>query len=361
MRKITFIFVLLTALGARAELSCPDGSMNDQEVAQVLENLKKHQEVEVHRRGRWLPECCQSTRRGSIGCTEKAQKFLDFSASIGNGILVPAVKARLFEGERVKPAAFWNEFCDPDRAGAGINPGVQGSYSNGMITVHDQEIPRDPQQKYENEMKAMAILLDFPNPADPMTKDRMEMYSALYFDRVAKGGSDIGYEFCVGRHSGVIFEGRDLGLTGAHSKGLNKGNIGVCLLGHTEQQIPSVAYDKEFGLPKGQIKSVEKLIFGLTKQFHIDLAKHVVTHNHIQCKDCCLKCNDWVRTMTGNAKLTTANKLIAKDVDKGIYEGENLLRREYFQKLGEKNANSVCFLPEFDGKSSFVGGAKQIQ
>jgi hypothetical protein len=345
---------------AQAQQMCPDGSMNEQEVETVLANLKTYQEVEVQRRSRWLPECCQVSRRKSVGCTDKAQKFLEFSASIGNGIQAQAVKARLFAGERVKPAVFWNEFCDPDRLGAGINPGVQRSYSNGMITVHDQEMPAASTQ-YEKEMKAMAILLDSPNPADPLTKDRMEMYSALYYDRIARGGSDIGYEFCVGRHSGVTFEGRDLGLAGAHSKGLNRGNIGICLLGNTETKAKNVDYNADFDLPGKQIKNAEQLILGLTKQFQIKLAEHVVTHNHIQCKDCCLKCNNWVRALTGNSKVTTSNKLIAKDVEKGIYDGENLRRREYFQKLGERNAKSLCLPPEFGENPTRASGEKQVQ
>jgi len=360
MKKIVLLLIFTFGWFTRAEQTCPEGSMNEQEVEKVVANLKTHQGVEVQRRSRWLPDCCQVSRRASIGCTDKAQRYLDFSTSIGNGIKAQAVKTRLFTGERVKPAAFWNEFCDPDRQGAGINPGVQRSYSNGIITVHDQAIPADSAQ-YEKEMKAMAILLDSPNPADPVTRDRMEMYSALYFDRIALGGSDIGYEFCVGRHSGVVFEGRDLGLTGAHTKGLNKGNIGVCLLGNTEAKAKNVDYNLDFDLPDRQIKNAEQLILGLTRQFQIDLAKHVVTHNHIQCKDCCLKCNDWVRAMTGNSKVTTANKLIAKDVEKGVYDGENLRRREYFHKLGERSAKSLCLLPEFGERPHREGSEKQIQ
>ena len=45
-----------------------------------------------------------------------------------------------------------------------------------------------------------------------------------------RGWSDIGYHFLIDR-DGMVVKGRALERTGAHTKGHNKGSIGICLFG----------------------------------------------------------------------------------------------------------------------------------
>ena len=49
-----------------------------------------------------------------------------------------------------------------------------------------------------------------------------------------RGFREIGYHNVIGR-GGIIEEGRDIDLNGAHTKGHNKNTIGVCLVGGVDK------------------------------------------------------------------------------------------------------------------------------
>ena len=53
-----------------------------------------------------------------------------------------------------------------------------------------------------------------------------------------KGYSDIGYHFLI-RKNGKLEAGRPLTKVGAHVKGKNRGNIGVCLTGNFQNHQPT--------------------------------------------------------------------------------------------------------------------------
>lgn len=55
---------------------------------------------------------------------------------------------------------------------------------------------------------------------------------------LSRGFTDIGYHFVV-RKSGKLEAGRPLTKVGAHVKGKNRGNIGICLTGNFEKAHPS--------------------------------------------------------------------------------------------------------------------------
>jgi len=78
-----------------------------------------------------------------------------------------------------------------------------------------------------------------------------------------RGWRDVGYHFVI-RRSGDVELGRPLSQTGAHVKGHNKGNIGVCLVGgcNAEQQ-------PEDNFTLAQRKALFGLMTALQEQFLI--------------------------------------------------------------------------------------------
>ena len=55
--------------------------------------------------------------------------------------------------------------------------------------------------------------------------------------REDRGWADIGYHYLIDQH-GTIFEGRDLGVRGAHTAGYNTGSAGICLMGDFRSLAP---------------------------------------------------------------------------------------------------------------------------
>jgi N-acetyl-anhydromuramyl-L-alanine amidase AmpD len=68
--------------------------------------------------------------------------------------------------------------------------------------------------------------------------------------------ADIGYHYLVDPN-GKIHNGRPITEKGAHCKVLNKGNIGVCLLGNFNEQKPTIK----------QVNALLKLVKQLRKQY----------------------------------------------------------------------------------------------
>ncbi len=55
-----------------------------------------------------------------------------------------------------------------------------------------------------------------------------------------RGFADIGYHFVID-YAGRLYEGRSLGVRGAHTSGHNTGAVGIVLLGNFEEIQPSAA------------------------------------------------------------------------------------------------------------------------
>lgn len=84
-----------------------------------------------------------------------------------------------------------------------------------------------------------------------------------------RGWSDISYHWLVDRE-GRIYKGRSVSAQGAHAKGFNKGNIGICLLGDT-------------GQTKKQEKALKKLVADLCCEHGIS---KVVCHSDLNDTSC---------------------------------------------------------------------------
>lgn len=80
---------------------------------------------------------------------------------------------------------------------------------------------------------------------------------------LARGWRDIGYHFVI-RRCGVVELGRPLSKMGAHVRGHNKGNIGICLIGGTDK-----ALQAQDNFTLAQRKALFGLIAQLQHQFEI--------------------------------------------------------------------------------------------
>jgi hypothetical protein len=61
---------------------------------------------------------------------------------------------------------------------------------------------------------------------------------ALHMDR--RGYADVAYHFLIDP-DGIIYEGRDIHIRGAHVQGYNTGSVGVVLLGNFNEEEPTLA------------------------------------------------------------------------------------------------------------------------
>ncbi|MGF1853504.1 N-acetylmuramoyl-L-alanine amidase [Vibrio satsumensis] len=78
-----------------------------------------------------------------------------------------------------------------------------------------------------------------------------------------RGWRDVGYHFVI-RRNGDVELGRPLSQTGAHVKGHNKGNIGVCMVGGCNAEL-----QPEDNFTLAQRKALFGLVAALQEQFLI--------------------------------------------------------------------------------------------
>lgn len=98
------------------------------------------------------------------------------------------------------------------------------------------------------------------------------------------GWSDIGYHFVIDTN-GVVHAGRDLSKYGAHVRGHNKENIGICLIGGIEN---GLAVDN---FTKAQKNALRTLVITLAFAFNIH-ADNVKGHR------------DWSPDLNKDGKIT---------------------------------------------------------
>jgi peptidoglycan hydrolase-like protein with peptidoglycan-binding domain len=111
-------------------------------------------------------------------------------------------------------------------------------------------------------------------PAFPRAVRRKIRYSVIHYSaspdvsaktidkwHKARGWRGIGYHFVI-RKNGVIENGRDLNLIGAHCKGYNRYSIGICLTGSN---------DEEWFPSKEQLESLALLLQLIKQHFGINV------------------------------------------------------------------------------------------
>jgi len=96
----------------------------------------------------------------------------------------------------------------------------------------------------------------------------------------ARGWSDIGYHYVVGR-GGSIATGRPLEKTGAHVKGHNTGTVGICLVGGH-----GASADDEFSdhFTQAQDKALRQFVADMRRKY--PAIQRVSGHNEYANKGC---------------------------------------------------------------------------
>lgn len=93
-------------------------------------------------------------------------------------------------------------------------------------------------------------------------------------------GLYVGYTYVILK-SGEIKQARKVGEEGAHTKGMNKNSVGICLCGNFSRPANQPnSYPTEV-----QIKSLKSLLDEITDRYGID-GKRIVPHRFFNATDC---------------------------------------------------------------------------
>ena len=87
--------------------------------------------------------------------------------------------------------------------------------------------------------------------------------------------ADVAYHFLIGQ-SGLIFQGRPLGILGAHSGGLNKGNIGISFIGCFDEEGCTQEKRNVTKVTDAMIESAAELLAFLADKYGMDLSESTV-------------------------------------------------------------------------------------
>lgn len=93
------------------------------------------------------------------------------------------------------------------------------------------------------------------------------------------GWSDIGYHYLIDR-DGTVKKGRDIGRNGAHTRGHNRGTIGICLIGGHGSTSNDDFLDN---YTRNQETALRELLQKLQQQHSV---KKVSGHNNYAAKAC---------------------------------------------------------------------------
>jgi len=133
--------------------------------------------------------------------------------------------------------------------------------SRGEHGVYDSTTNKDGWRIYERPLREVLKTIVVHHSALPTNLGVAEIQKLHMQER---GYADIGYHFVIDP-DGVIFEGRNISVRGAHTSGHNTGSIGVVLLGNFEESAPN---DRQYN-------SLRNLIHQLALKYKITrLAGH---------------------------------------------------------------------------------------
>ena len=110
--------------------------------------------------------------------------------------------------------------------------------------------------------------LEYPSPLADQLQSLVIHHAALEFDHgpqaiqrlhmLGRGFADVGYHYLIDG-LGQLYEGRPIGVRGAHVGGHNTGAVGICLLGNFEEVDPLVAQINTTRLLAGYLRDSYRL------------------------------------------------------------------------------------------------------
>ncbi|QQE10456.1 N-acetylmuramoyl-L-alanine amidase [Planctomycetota bacterium] len=135
---------------------------------------------------------------------------------------------------------------------------------------------KGPKLSQANKMKGVSAIT-VHHDAIMMTKCSYQI-AAKRMESIRSGHAshwaDIGYHYCIDRE-GRIWEGRPVGLQGAHVKKHNPHNVGIMVMGHFNNQQPS----------RQQLDSLTRFLKQLQGKYRVP-AKKVFTHRELMPTAC---------------------------------------------------------------------------
>lgn len=146
----------------------------------------------------------------------------------------------------------------------------------GKLTVKKaEEHGFEKQSEYTREVNEVIVHITASN--DHATIEEIRQ------GHIQRGFSDIGYHYIVDR-DGVIHEGRDVDVIGAHTAGYNVGTVGVSYISRGSDTEPAAPYGK-FMTPE-QREGLEEIVKRLLKRYGLKVSD-VSGHNDYNAGKAC--------------------------------------------------------------------------
>ncbi len=216
------------------------------------------------------------------------------------------MKASALEGPEGQEASFllsWTQGQKPQAPNASflerVRPYLAGTPTASAIPVSEGTYASIVRSQWgarplrgNHDPMGRAYRITVHHTAEPMTSTGYrssvaEVRGLQKTHQQDQGWADVGYHFIIDR-SGRIFEGRDLSIQGAHAgdSSLNRGNIGICLLGNFH---PQPDRGTTYALPqtpsKDQYVSLTQLVESLRKDYKIG-KRQVWAHQDLKDTAC---------------------------------------------------------------------------
>ncbi|MCH2101490.1 MAG: peptidoglycan recognition protein family protein, partial [Planctomycetes bacterium] len=136
-----------------------------------------------------------------------------------------------------------------------------------------------------------------PAHTHELHEGKREMRDLQHTHQQGNGWADLGYHFLIDQ-AGRVYEGRSLSAQGAHAGNadLNRGNIGICLIGNfVAQPERGSEYARAQAPTFAQLQKLGELVDGLQVRFGIDDSQ-LWAHSHLKETACPGPVMlDWVR------------------------------------------------------------------
>jgi hypothetical protein len=209
--------------------------------------------------GNWL--ACTPAEKPSAGNTDvmsyrpTRRTLLKLLLATGTTIWLPALTGcaskRPVESLNIIPRSEWGA-VEPDPATS-----TEG--------VYDPSTNPGGWMIYDEPLRKVLTTIVVHHSALPLSDGPLDIQWTHMFH---KGYADIGYNFVID-HRGHIYEGRSLGVRGAHTGGHNTGTVGIVLLGNFQEAEPT----------KAQLASLNLLSLHLAREYAIT---HLAGHRDFQ-------------------------------------------------------------------------------